>query len=135
MATPGSEAKSVSLVPERGGGRGMSVAPQLAPPSLEKYPRCGRRKISLEAPTRILGWLGLRLMKVSLCGPHSLEAFTLVPTESEPACLPPEIAPLVERYRYLAHHVGLWILLFCAVATDPKMATQSSWRIISRMRG
>ncbi len=76
MATPGSEAKSVSLVPERGGGRGMSVAPQLAPLSLEKYPRCGRRKISLEAPTRILGWLGLRLMKVSLCGPHSLEAFT-----------------------------------------------------------
>src|SRR5437870_4128794 len=46
-------------------------------------------------------------MKVSLCGPHSLDTSTLRPTESDP--LPPGEASgaCVDRYWYLSHQVGL----------------------------
>ena len=80
-ATPGSEPKSVPFV-VAGGGRGRSTAPKLLPPFVEKYARMGRRKISFEPPTTWAGFEGLIVTDVSLCGPSSLLASTLVPTEN-----------------------------------------------------
>src|SRR5438309_10904821 len=62
-----------------GSGSGRSTPPQLWPLSVEKYPRIGSRKISLEPAARFLGREGLMAMKVSLCGPHSFETSTLLP--------------------------------------------------------
>src|ERR1700756_497446 len=55
-------------------------------------------------------------MKVSLCGPHSLETSTLLPTVREDVTLPPCEAPFAARYWYVAHQVGLCVDLFCAEA-------------------
>ena len=51
-------------------------------------------------------------MKVSLCGPHSFDISTLLPTLSDEVAPPPPLGPLLAIYRYLFHHVGLCELLF-----------------------
>ena len=81
-ASVGSEAKSMPLF-VFGGGKGRSTPPQLEPPSVEKYPRIGKRNISFEPAARTLGLFGLIVMYVSLCGPHSFETSILLPTLTE----------------------------------------------------
>src|SRR5215472_14391941 len=76
----------------------------------------GRRKISFDPAASTLGLPWLMAIKVSLCGPHSLETSTFAPTLSDdpgPAGLS---AGWFSRYWYLFHQVGLCELLFCAVA-------------------
>src|SRR5215471_13307638 len=82
-ATAGSEPKSVPE-PLSGGGRGRSTAPQVEPPSEEKYPRIGNRKISFEPPTIWEGLDGLIAIDVSLWGPGSLFMTASAPTETLP---------------------------------------------------
>src|SRR5947209_83296 len=45
-------------------------------------------------------------MKVSLCGPHSLEMSTLLPKAIEPVEPPPSTGPFLAMYVYLSHQVG-----------------------------
>src|SRR5437868_2416293 len=56
-------------------------------------------------------------MKVSLCGPHSLETSTLAPTAVE--LLAPELGsePLFRMNWYLSHQVGLWLVFWASVLT------------------
>ena len=68
----------------------------------------GRRTISLEPPTSILGFLGLTVMEVSLCGVSSLLTSTLVPTVREPLGEVPGEVGCFSSCWYLAHHVG-WL--------------------------
>src|SRR5215471_9958278 len=82
-ATAGSEPKSVPE-PLSGGGRGRSTAPQVEPPSEEKYPRIGNRSISLEPATIWVVLAGLMAIDVSLCGPASLLTSTFAPTLTLP---------------------------------------------------
>src|SRR5438132_2448424 len=93
------------LVP-MGAGRGRSTPPHVAPPSKEKYPRIGRRKISFDPAARFDGFEGLIVMNVSLCGPHSFETSTFAPTASEE--IPPGLGsePFFSRNWYLSHQVG-----------------------------
>ena len=106
-ATAGSEPKSVPE-PFSAGGNGRSTAPQLEPPSEEKYPRIGNRKISFEPPT-IWAWsAGLIAIDVSLCGPGSLLISTLEPTEMLPVFPGPAGGwnPGAETVRNFCHQVG-----------------------------
>src|SRR5258706_12232623 len=81
-----------------GDGGGKPTPPRLPLLSLEKYPRMGSRKISLEPAASVVGCDGLSVMYVSLCGPHSLETSTLPPTITEfDAPLPPS-APFARKY-------------------------------------
>src|SRR5437868_10316131 len=93
-----------------GAGSGRSTPPQLAPLSLEKYPRIGSRKISFDPAASCLGRDGLMAMNVSLCGPHSLETSTLLPDEVA-AVLTKASGPLLSRYWYLSHQVGFFASL------------------------
>src|SRR5215471_9970479 len=106
-ATAGSEPKSVPE-PLSGGGRGRSTAPQVEPPSEEKYPRIGNRSISFEPPT-IWAWLdGLIAIDVSLCGPASLLTSMLEPTETLPVFpgLGSGRNPGADTVRNFCHQVG-----------------------------
>src|SRR6185312_1608402 len=89
------------------GGRGKSVPVQLEPPSKLAYARMGRRKISFDPPARFFALLVFTVMKVSLCGPHSLDTSTLVPTDAELLVPAFPFAECDERYSYLFHQVGL----------------------------
>src|SRR5450759_3157570 len=89
------------------GGSGRSTPPQLSPPFEEKYPRMGRRKISLEPAARFSGAAGLSVINVSLCGPHSFDTSTFAPTANDGPAVPLLSAPVCRRARYLPHHVGL----------------------------
>src|ERR1043165_2390992 len=74
----------------------------------------GRRKISFDPPAKTFGLLGLIVMKVSLCGPHSLDTSTLpfaVVDELDNGLASP---PLSRMNSYLLHHVGLFGS-FCAL--------------------
>src|SRR5947209_18575362 len=53
-------------------------------------------------------------MKVSLCGPHSLEMSTLLPNVRELVEPPPSTGPFLAMYVYLSHQVGSCELLDCA---------------------
>src|SRR5436305_10870673 len=55
-------------------------------------------------------------MYVSLCGPHSFETSTLPAVANEVVAPPPGISPLLIRYWYLSHQVGLFGLFDCATA-------------------
>src|SRR5438876_4174045 len=90
-----------------GAGSGRSTPPQLAPLSVEKYPRIGSRKISFEPAASCLGRDGLMAMKVSLCGPHSLETSTLLPDDVA-AAVTKASGPLLSKYWYLSHQVGFF---------------------------
>src|SRR5439155_4046663 len=130
QATPGSDPKSKPLA-LIGGGSGRSTPPHVDPPSLEKYPRIGRRAISLEPATIRDGSDGSIAMLVSLCGPSSLLTSTLVPTLT--------LATLVliedrkdgeETTRYFAHHVG-WVVptrvwMVAARPTVPTLSTRTA---------
>src|SRR5881275_2486608 len=93
-----------------GGGSGRSTPPQLEPPSKEKNPRIGNRKISFEPAAMFFGVLVLMAMNVSLCGPHSLETSTLVPKAPAAAgavdCS--ALGPLLRMNWYLSHQVGFF---------------------------
>src|SRR5437868_3032057 len=101
------------------GGSGRSTPPQLEPPLLEKYPRIGSRKISLEPAASILGARVFRVIKVSLCGPHSFDRSTLLPELREAVGPAWPSGPFLARYVYLSHQVGLWEL-FSAQAVMAK---------------
>src|SRR5207237_9075503 len=92
------------------GGSGRSTPPQLEPPSKEKYPRIGSRKISFEPPAMFFGVFVLMAMNVSLCGPHSLETSTLVPKApaAEGAVDRTALGPLLRMNWYLSHQVGFF---------------------------
>src|SRR5882762_10706610 len=92
------------------GGSGRSTPPQLEPPSKEKYPRIGSRKISFEPAAMFLGALVLMAMNVSLCGPHSLETSTLVPKAPAGAAAVDcnAVGPLLRMNWYLSHQVGFF---------------------------
>src|ERR1700745_868591 len=77
----------------------------------------GRRKISFDPPARFFGALVFKVMKVSLCGPHSLETSTLGPTEAEVLCPAFPFGECVERYWYLFHQLGLSGVLVWPMAT------------------
>src|SRR5579864_1025069 len=76
----------------------------------------GRRKISLEPAVRVVGWLGLSVIYVSLCGPHSLETSTLAPTLREEVAPGLLSAPLLSRCWYLFHQLGVLGFRVCAPA-------------------
>src|SRR5215468_122165 len=76
----------------------------------------GSRKISFEPPARFIGWPVLTVMKVSLCGPHSLETSTFGPTVAELLLPALGLAACVERYWYLFHQLGLSGVLFWQMA-------------------
>src|SRR2546429_9685516 len=97
-ASDGSEPNRVWLVPDSGGGRGTSTPPQLPPPSDEKYARMGSRKITLDPAVSWRGPVGFKVMKVSLCGPHSFDTSTLLPKLVAVAGAPPPSGPLAARY-------------------------------------
>src|SRR5213075_1174679 len=89
-------------------GSGMSVPVHVFPPSLDEYARIGSRKISFDPPARFFGFAVLSVMYVSLCGPHSLETSTsLAPEATEVVAAPPGISPVLTRYWYFSHQVGL----------------------------
>src|SRR2546426_8070990 len=94
------------------------MPPQLFPPSVEKYPRIGSRKISFDPPARLRGLAVLSVMYVSLCGPHSLETSTLLPTVTDAVLPLAGSEPLFFRYWYLSHQVGSLELFVCANAAD-----------------
>src|SRR6266571_4519528 len=83
----------------------------------------GRRKISFDPAARTLGRFGLRVMNVSLWGPHSLETSTFVPKPVEEVTPAPGSAPFLARNWYLSHHVGSCVLLDWAdaVAASPRI--------------
>src|SRR5690349_9582826 len=56
-------------------------------------------------------------MKVSLCGPHSFDTSTLLPTETELVGPDPGSEPLSRRNSYLLHQVGSWELFWAATFT------------------
>src|SRR5205823_11721467 len=70
----------------------------------------GRRKISFEPAATILGFRVLMAMKVSLCGPHSLDTSTLVPKVPAGAAAVDCSAagPLLRMNWYLSHQVGFF---------------------------
>src|SRR6266852_4935874 len=94
----------------------------------------GSRKISLDPAASVFGRFGLMAMKVSLCGPHSLETSTLLPTARDELGPPPGEAAFAERYWYFAHQVGLWVELFCANVCDEKNRQDAVSRAILRKR-
>src|SRR5260370_25227459 len=102
----GSETSRVAFAPCSGGGKGRSTPPQLAPASEEKYPRIGRRKISLEPAASVRGCAGLSVIKVSLCGPHSFDTSTLLPTLNDVVGPASVEASVVSSCWYFAHHLG-----------------------------
>src|ERR1051325_2313607 len=63
------------------------------------------------------------VMNVSLCGPHSFDTSTLVPTLSEVVAPPVASAPLLAMYWYLSPQVGLWVLLCCVIPCAEKLKT------------
>src|SRR5712692_2400860 len=89
-----------------GGGSGRSTAPHVPPPSDEKYPRMGRRNISLEPTTICDGFDGFTAIEVSLWGPDSLETSTLAPTFALVVVFAAGLTPDAASRWYLAHHVG-----------------------------
>src|SRR5207249_9879225 len=94
-------------------------------------PRIGSRKISFDPPARLRGLAVLSVMYVSLCGPHSFETSTLLPTVTEGVLPLAGSEPLAFRYWYLSHQVGSLVLFVCANAAD---ATRHSRRISLRIR-
>src|SRR5207237_8831410 len=69
------------------------------------------RKISLDPAVSWRGPLGFKVMKVSLCGPHSFDTSTLLPRVVAVAAALPSSGPLAARYCYLFHQAGLFGLL------------------------
>src|SRR6478609_4718488 len=71
-------------------------------------------------------------MNVSLCGPHSLETSTLVPTLTEAVVprLPSE--PLFKMNWYLSHQVGSWEAFWAFARRAPGEAVSA--RIIKDIR-
>src|SRR6266581_9106812 len=86
----------------------------------------GRRKISFEPAARTLGWLGSRVMNVSLWGPHSLETSTFLPRPAEEVAPALGSAPFLERNWYFSHHVGSCVLDSAdTVAALPRINTRA----------
>src|SRR4051812_2509927 len=111
-----------------GGGSGRSTPPQWAPPSVEKYPRIGKRKISFDPPARLEGLRVLMAMNVSLCGPHSLETSTLPPKAfgfAAPALASKALGGLLARNWNLSHQVGFFESPTASAGHD-KSATASA---------
>src|SRR5437868_136674 len=105
-------------------GSGKSTPPQLKPLSVEKYPRIGSRKISLEPAASCRGRSGLMAMKVSLCGPHSLETSTFEPADEAAAAGASGLGPLLSKYWYLSHQVGPFAT--GAASAEPNNETAST---------
>src|SRR5919108_2603427 len=80
----------------------------------------GSRKISFEPAARDFAEPGLIVMYVSLCGPHSFETSTLLPTVIEDPDPPPGDAAFCDKYWYFAHQVGLCVDEFCAQSWQEK---------------
>src|SRR5712692_6607207 len=95
----------------------------------------GSRKISFEPAARFDGLEGLMVMNVSLCGPHSFETSTFVPTASEeiPPGLGPE--PFLSRNWYLSHQVGFLRIESAAANRTPRAQTARKTRAIRRVMG
>src|SRR5712664_1547495 len=94
----------------------------------------GSRKISFEPAARDLEDPGLIVMNVSLCGPHSLETSTLLPTVRDEPGPPPGEAPFCERYWYFAHQVGLCVVLFWAKTWRDETRQKTAKNTILRRR-
>src|SRR5713101_2421782 len=95
----------------------------------------GSRKISLEPAASVLGLPGFNVMKVSLCGPHSLETSTLAPAADD--AVPPGAGsePNLASHWYFSHQVGLSEPLVCADSEQANPRTrQASGRIFFDMR-
>src|SRR5438132_4260778 len=70
-----------------------------------------RRKISFEPAASCEDLRGLMAMKVSLCGPHSLETSTFVPVDALTVAAENASGPFCEMYVNLSHQVGsCWVL-------------------------
>src|SRR5712664_2762455 len=94
----------------------------------------GSRKISFEPAARDLEDPGLIVMNVSLCGPHSLETSTLLPTVRDEPGPPPGEAAFCERYWYFAHQVGLCVVLFWAKTWRDETRQKTAKNTILRRR-
>src|SRR5216117_257345 len=68
----------------------------------------GSRNISFEPAASILGCAAFKVMKVSLCGPHSSETSALAPTTGDCVAPPLLASPFLARCWYFAHQVGLF---------------------------
>src|SRR5262245_44276848 len=89
----------------------------------------GSRKISLDPAASTFGLVGSRVMKVSLCGPHSFETSTFPTTLADMVAPAGESEPFLERYWNLSHHVGalrLFELWAPAVAQKPSRIVATS---------
>src|SRR4051812_45049289 len=115
------------------GGSGRSTPPQFAPPSLEKYPRIGSRKISFDPPASTEGRDGSIATNVSLCGPHSFDTLTFAPAFTE-GCPLQLSAPWAARYWYLSHHVGLSGLLVWAKSGTAEARQSAAATVVARKR-